>query len=324
VPGSIDVIVPVRDGYALTQDCLEHLARQTVAHRVIVVDDGSSDGTASRLAREWPEVTTVELGSNQGYTRAVNRGVAAGDGEYVVLVNNDVQLHADCLERLVAPLESDERLGSVAAVMLRPGEAQIDSFGVTADVTLAGFARLQGHEPAEAGVAAALLTGPEGTAGAYRRVAWEHVGGFDERIRAYMEILDLALRLATAGWQTTGAAGAVGVHIGSSTYGRRSAEQRRLAGFSRAYLLRRYGVMRTRAAIRAAATEALVVTGDAVLCRDLQSLRGRWQGWRAAAGHPRRPWPPSDVIDASITMGGSLRLRFGVLPRHRPTSGSES
>jgi GT2 family glycosyltransferase len=306
---SIDVVVAVHDHYELTRDCLEHLARQTVAHRTIVVDDGSGDGTPERVRREWPHATLVELGGNYGYTKAVNRGVGAGTGECVVLLNNDVQLRPDCLERLLAPLYDDPRVGSVAATLLRPGEKTIDSVGVSADATLAGFARLQGRPASEAALGAPVLTGPEGTTGAYRRDAWEQVGGLDETIGAYMEILDLALRLRTAGWATAVAPLARGVHLGSSTYGRRSARQRRMAGFSRGYLLRRYGVLRGRAGPRALLTEAAVVAGDLALCRDAQALRGRAEGWRAGANMPRRPRPPREAIDSSISLWESLRLR---------------
>ena len=310
---SIDVVVPVHSNYALTRDCLECLRRQTAAHRVIVVDDGSTDDTPERLRREWPQATVLELGSNNGYTYAVNRGVDAGDGELVVLLNNDVRPCPEFLEQLVAPLEKDPEIGSVAALMLAPGERMIDSFGVTTDVTLAGYARLQRQPVADAelsaGPHAPVLAGPEGAAGAYRRSAWELVGGLDETIVAYMEILDLALRLRIAGWSTASAPQARGVHLGSSTYGRRSARQRRLAGFSRGYLLRRYGVLRGRVGPRALMTEAAVVIGDTAICHDVQALRGRLDGWRAGAGLPRHPPPPPDVIDHSISLWRSLTLR---------------
>ena len=310
---SIDVVVPVHSNYALTRDCLECLRRQTTAHRVIVVDDGSTDDTPERLRREWPQATVLELGSNNGYTYAVNRGVDAGDGELVVLLNNDVRLCPEFLEQLVAPLEKDPEIGSVAALLLAPGERMIDSFGVTTDVTLAGYARLQRQPVADAELSAGphtpVLAGPEGAAGAYRRSAWEQAGGLDETIVAYMEILDLALRLRIAGWSTASAPQARGVHLGSSTYGRRSARQRRLAGFSRGYLLRRYGVLRGRVGPRALMTEAAVVTGDTAICHDVQALRGRLDGWRAGAGLPRHPPPPPDVIDHSISLWRSLALR---------------
>ncbi len=310
---AIDVVVPVYEHYDLTNSCLEYLARQSVDHRVIVVDDGSRDGSPERLEREWPGVKTVRLQSNGGYTRAVNHGVCAGEGEYVVLLNNDVQPRPDCLEWLIAPMQRDERVGSVAALMLAPGErGAIDSFGVSADVTLAGFARMQGKPPGGIHAGGPALTGPEGTAGAYRRAAWEQVGGFDETISAYMEILDLALRLRSAGWATAQAPDAVGVHLGSVTYGHRSPRQRRQAGFSRGYLLRRYGVLRRRTAPRALFTEALVVAADAIVCRDLQALRGRLEGWRAARGCERHAWP-EEAIDHSITLRESLALRRGAL-----------
>lgn len=306
---AIDVVIPVHNGYELTCDCLAHLERQTAAHRAIVVDDGSDDGASERLRREWPRVTVVQLGANHGYTRAVNRGVSAGTGEYVVLLNNDVQLRPDCLERLVAPLDGDPQVGSVAALMLKPGERTIDSLGVTADVTLAGFARMQGRNVDDMAIRTPVLTGPEGTAGAYRRAAWEQVGGLDETISAYMEILDLALRLRAAGWGAASAPRARGMHLGSSTYGKRSARQRRLAGFSRGYLLRRYGVLRSRVAARALLTEAAVVAGDLVICRDAHALRGRVEGWRAAREGELRAKPPSDAIDQSISLWESLKLR---------------
>jgi GT2 family glycosyltransferase len=312
---STDVVIPVYGHYELTRACLECLEHQTLAHRVIVVDDASGDDTVQRIRSDWPQVTLVELRSNRGFTYAVNRGVQAGDGEYVVLLNNDVRLRPDCLERLIVPL-GQERVGSVAALMLEGNEQRIDSFGVTVDVTLAGFARLQGHPPAQAFADGPVLAGPEGTAGAYRRSAWEQVGGLDEAIRAYMEIVDLALRLQIAGWDAAQAANAIGVHLGSSTYGQRSALQRRLAGFSRAYLLRRYGVLRGRVAPRTIFTEALVIAGDLVVCRDLQAARGRLEGWRAARRTPRHLSVPPAAIDSSISLRESLALRRGTLRRH--------
>jgi N-acetylglucosaminyl-diphospho-decaprenol L-rhamnosyltransferase len=311
VTGSIDVVVPAYNHWDLTVSCLQHLSAQTVAHRVIVVDNGSSDDTRWALARDWPHVGIVALDHNHPFTQAVNRGVDAGEGDYVVLLNNDVDLRPDCLEHLVSPLDRDPRVGSVATVLLQPGERAIDSVGVTADVTLAGFPRLQGLAPEHAADPRPLLTGPEGTAAAYRRAAWQQVGGLDESIDAYMEILDLALRLRQAGWGSVCALNAVGVHLGSATFGRGSARQRRLAGFSRGYLLRRYGVLHGRFAVRTLLTEMLVVAADALLARDLLALRGRLAGWRAAGGMTEHPKPPAEAIDHAISLRDSLELRRG-------------
>ena len=138
-----------------------------------------------------------------------------------------------------------------------------------------------------------------------------------------MEILDLALRLRSGGWSAAAAPDAIGIHLGSRTYGYRGkARQRRIAGFSRGYLLRRYGVLRRRVAARALFTEVLVVLADAILCRDLAALRGRVRGWRAARGMRPPPLAPAGgdrLVDlaAQIARAAPRRDRAPVAPAQR-------
>jgi N-acetylglucosaminyl-diphospho-decaprenol L-rhamnosyltransferase len=309
---SVDVVIPVHNGWRLTRRCLELLATQTLSHRVIVVDNGSTDGTSEQLRRTFPDVRVIELGTNTGFPAACNRGAAAGTGEVVVLLNNDVECRPDFLERLVAPLQWDDRLGSVASLLLAPGEQTIESFGLAADPTVAGYPRLRGLPVEAAQTADPTLIGPSGAAGAYRRNAWKRVGGLDEGVFAYAEDVDLALRLRADGWATAAVDTAVAIHIGSASAVARSAWQRYQGGFARGYFLRRYGVLRSRFAARALVTEAMVVAGDAVVySHDLQALRGRFAGWRAARGLPRVQ-RPQDAIDRRITFLKSLALRVRV------------
>jgi N-acetylglucosaminyl-diphospho-decaprenol L-rhamnosyltransferase len=314
VTSSIDVVIVAYNRYELTDSCLRHLAAQTIEHRVILLDNGSIDDTRARVAAEWPAVALESFEQNRGFAEACNRGVAAGSGEIVVLLNNDVDCRPDFLERLIAPL-ADERVGAVAALMLQPGERLIDSAGLAADVTLGGFPRLQGLDVAQAGSRQPLLAGPAGTAAAYRRVAWERVGGLDEGIFAYMEDFELGLRLRSAGWNAVVATDAVGVHLGSATHGHRSAWQRRHGGFGRGYMLRRYGLLRGRTAPRTLATEAVVVLGDLLISRDLAALQGRVAGWRAGRRVARLPRPPVEAVDQTIGFRDSLALRRGVYGR---------
>jgi N-acetylglucosaminyl-diphospho-decaprenol L-rhamnosyltransferase len=315
MPTSIDVVIVAYNRYELTDSCLRHLRTQTVEHRVILVENGSTDDTRARLRAERPEVHLECFDENRGFAEACNRGVAAGSAQIVVLLNNDVDCRPDCLERLVAPLAQDPQVGAVAALMLQPGEQLIDSAGLAADVTLGGFPRLQGLDAGKARSERPVLAGPAGTAAAYRRVAWEQVGGLDETIFAYMEDFDLALRLRSAGWKAVLAADAVGVHLGSATHGHRSAWQRRHGGFGRGYVLRRYGLLRGRTAPRALATEAVVVLGDIAISRDLAALRGRLSGWHAGGRTPRLSPPPAEALDHAITFRDSLALRRGVYGR---------
>ncbi len=310
----VDVAIVAYRNWQLTRSCLDHLRRQTLAHSVVVCDNGCDQGTLRRLAEEFPEVSSVGMERNMPYAVACNAAVAAGSAELVVMMNNDVDAPPDFLERLTAPFAGRPRLGSVASLLLRPGEEEIDSAGLVADCTLAGFPRFHGQPPSAARGARPGLTGPAGAAAAFRRDAWNEVGGLDESIFAYLEDLDLALRLRAARWETTLALDAVAVHVGSATLVHRSAEQRRKIGHARAYLLRRYGVLRARTAPRALATEATVVLGDSLFSRDLAALRGRLEGWRTAGewlGHDL-PRPPAEAIDARIGFLDSLRLRRGI------------
>ncbi len=312
---SIDVVIVTFNRYELTESCLRHLRAQTRAHRIIVVDNGSSDETRTRLRSDWPEVRLECLERNRGFAVGCNRGVKAGSGEIVVLLNNDVECRPDFLEELVAPLR-DPDVGSVAALMLQPGGERIDSLGLTTDVTLAGFPRLHGLPVGSACDPDPVLAGPSGTAAAYRRLAWEQVGGLDETIFTYMEDVDLALRLRTAGWNAVTAPSAVGMHLGSATHGHRSAWQRHNGGFGRGYLLRRYGLLRGPSTPRALATETIVVLGDLIISRDLAALRGRITGWNAGQSQPRHPRPPRAAIDHGIGFYDSLMRRREVYERH--------
>ncbi len=306
---SVDVAIVAYRHWELTRSCLEHLAAQTMAHRVTLCDNGCDEGTAERAAAEFPDVAVVRLERNMPYAVACNRAVANGNAELVVMMNNDVDVRPDFIEGVVAPFAATPALGSLGTLLLHPGEETIDSAGMVIDSTLSGFTRLRGRPRAEAGANRPGVTGPYGAAAAFRRTAWEQVGGLDETIPAYCEDLDLALRLRQAGWPTALALDAVGVHIGGATFGHRSADQRRRAGYGRGYVLRRYRVLRTRAAARALVTEAIVVAGDLVLSHDLAALWGRVAGWRGAASLPPRPRPPAAALDRDLGFLESLRLR---------------
>jgi N-acetylglucosaminyl-diphospho-decaprenol L-rhamnosyltransferase len=314
LPLTVDIVIPTSGRCDLTESCLSHLARQTRPHAVIVSDNGDSDETAERVRREWPAVRLIRWQERLSFATACNRGAHVGDGEVVVLLNNDVCCRPDWLERLVAPLEAEPETGSVACLLVRPGERTIDSVGLCADPTLAGYPRLAGLPVARAGDASPRLSGPAGAAGAYRRTAWEQVGGLDEAIFAYSEDLDLALRLRDAGWSASAAPDAVGMHLGSATHGHRTAWQRRHAGFARGYLLRRYGILRSRQAMRALTTEAAVGLADAIVSRDFAALSGRVAGWRAASGLPDRS-APADALDPGIGMRDSFALRAKIYGR---------
>jgi len=302
---SVDVVIPTWRGRDLLAGCLEHLSGQTHPDmQVIVVDNASGDGTAEMVRERFPAVRVIEMPDNVGFGRAVNAGVRAGHGEFVVLLNNDVEVEPQFVAAIVAPL-ADDGIAMVAGLTLIPGSGLVDAFGIEVDPTLAAYNRLRGRDP---GNRPGVLAGPSGGAAAYRRSAWDEAGGLDETLFAYGEDLDLALRMRAAGWRVADAPEARGVHLGGASVGVGSPWQRRLGGFARGYLLRRYGVLRGRQAVRALIFEALVVGWGLVRHRTLVPLTARVAGWRAGAGERRSV--PADAIDRSIGWRESFdRLR---------------
>lgn len=298
------VIVTWRSGERVLR-CLERLREQDVAHETWVVDNASDDGTVEGVRDRFPELRVLELERNLGFGRAVNAGAALGSAEAIVLVNDDVELEAGALSGLLEPL-GNASVGMVAGLTTIPGSGLVDGFGIELDVTLAPYNRLR-RQPF--GVEPGRLLGPSGGLAAYRRAAFEQAGGFDERLFAYGEDVDLALRLRRAGWAAAAAPRARGVHLGGASFGVDSPRQRYLAGFSRAFLLRRYGVLRGGHAGRALAIECLVIAAGLARGRTLAHVRGRLAGWRAAGRE--RLGVPNGAVDERITTREAVRRLRG-------------
>ena len=197
------VVVPNWNGRAWLDGCLNSLAAQTVAPlEVIVVDNGSTDGSVAHLRAEHPRVGVGELGHNTGFAPPANLGVRSARGPFVALVNTDVVLSADWLARVsqtlcrhpdaaavackILALSDDRRVYDAGDVLRRDGACeQRGRFGVD---------RGQWNQAGE-------VFGACAAAALYRRAAVLSVDGFDERFFAYLEDVDLALRLRLAGWR---------------------------------------------------------------------------------------------------------------------------
>ena len=298
-----DIVVVTYKARELVATCLEHLvAARRPGDRIVVVDNASADGTVAMVRERFPDVLVLELPRNIGFGRAVNAAAAGGRGDAIVLINNDLFVEPEFVGALLAPLEADPAVGMVAAMSLMPGGEHVDGFGIELDVALAAYNRLRLRRPDEP---AGVLAGPSGGAAAYRRSAFERAGGFDEALFAYGEDVDLALRLRQAGWRAAAAPTARGVHLGGASFGVGSPLQRRLGGFARGFLLRRYGVLRSRAALRGLVVEALVIGWGLVRFRTAVPLTARIAGWRAAGRRRVRVDPAA--IDRSITFREAVR-----------------
>ena len=129
------IVIPAFNEATVISEVVTDL--RSVFDNVVCVDDGSRDETPARLRVDWPDVSCVSLEANRGFSAACNCGAREGSGEIIVLLNNDVECRPDFLERLTHPFGGNERVGSVASLLLQPGELRIESFGLVVDPTLA-------------------------------------------------------------------------------------------------------------------------------------------------------------------------------------------
>jgi N-acetylglucosaminyl-diphospho-decaprenol L-rhamnosyltransferase len=302
------VYIPNYNGSQRIGRALRSLREQSRPIDVVVADNGSTDDSVPLLREEFPEVTVLALERNLGFGPAINRAAREHPADPLILLNNDVEAEPRFVEAMLDA--ATESVRSVAGMLLQersPG--LIDSAGVVADRALMGFDYLHG-EPAEAAAGAADPLGPTGGAALYDRAAFEAVGGFDERVFLYYEDLDLALRMASAGGRCRLAPGATAVHAYSASLGAGSAQKFAHTGWSRGYMLRRYGVMsRPRLAGRVLATEGAICAGQLLMDRTGAGLRGRLRGWRDGGGLGRRELDGVELLDISPREALALRRR---------------
>ena len=300
------VYIPNFNGALRLGAALDSLREQTRPVDVIVVDNGSADDSAELVRERHPEAMLMELGRNLGFGPALNRAIAEHPGDPVILLNNDAVADPRFIEALLdAHATGAEMVAGVLTQELHPD--LIDSAGVVADCTLMGFDYLHG-EPLAAAPEAADPLGPTGGAALYAKAAFDAVGGFDERIFLYYEDLDLALRLAAAGARCRLAPAATAAHAYSASLGASSSAKYERTGWSRGYMLRRYGVMsRPREAARTLVAEGAICIGQLLIDRTTAGLRGRLRGWRDGGGLERRKLGDAELLN--LTPGAALRLR---------------
>lgn len=234
-PPLLTVAILSYDGRHLLEIVLPSLDAQRFRDfRTVVVDNGSCDGTEDWLAQHWPHVEVVALPANVGVTVALNVCVDAGAGsEFVCLLNNDLELHPDCLGELMAALQEHPQAGSAGAKMMNYHErSKIDGAG---DIFVwQGLPIRRGWSEVDRGQydQPRAIFGACGATVMYRRAALETVGPFDERFFAIYEDADWCFRAQLAGWDCRYVPSALSFHMGSETLGRE------LSDFTRFHLWR--------------------------------------------------------------------------------------
>ncbi|MBI3091806.1 MAG: glycosyltransferase [Candidatus Tectomicrobia bacterium] len=229
-PRFVSVVIPSFDGRELLARCLpplrRALARQPVEHEIIVVDNGSTDGTAEFLVRDWPEVRLLRQRRNLGFIGGCNAGAAAARGSHLLFLNNDMVVDEEFLSPLCAGFEAPAVAAVTARILMTDPAKQGMESGLTVGRLAHGRFDLWHRRLLDERLAAefppslpCLYAG--GGSSLFSRAAFQQLGGFD-RLYApfYFEDVDLSYRAWQRGWQVRFATQSAVEHQHRGTIGR--------------------------------------------------------------------------------------------------------
>lgn len=228
-PPAISVVVVNYNGEDFLSDCLNALRSQTFTDfEVIVVDNGSTDGSPDLLRDRFQWVRVIRLAENTGFARGNNIGFASSAAKYVATLNNDTIVSGGWLQALHEAAEADSNIGMAASkIYLGREGSELDSAGML--IYPDGMSRQRGHGQIDPEVEGTgrfdrpeEVLFPSACAALYRRAMLDDVGFFDEDFFSYCEDSDLGLRARLAGWKAVFAPRAVVRHLYSGTGGRYS------------------------------------------------------------------------------------------------------
>lgn len=200
----ISVIIPSWNGLEFLKTCLPSLKKQTFKNfEVIVVDNGSTDGSSSYITTYFPSYRVIKLEKNYGFAKAVNIGIKQSEGDYIFLLNNDTEVHKECLKYLIQAFKKNPEASFISAKMLNYYKRDlIDNAGDQIDASGHLIVRgLNKKDGPEFNKACPLFLATGGGTLIKKRLFNPPVGGFDEDFFFYMEDADFFFRAQLMGFK---------------------------------------------------------------------------------------------------------------------------
>ncbi len=211
----IFVVIPSWNAADIISACLASLNNQTCPHKVIVVENGSTDDSINVIKQNFPEVIILEFSDNAGFAGGVNRGIKYAldkSADYIALFNNDAVADKNWLMELVREINTDKNIAIVTGKLMRSDKTHFDSTGDFYTIWGLPYPRSrnqldtgQHDQPEE-------VFGASGGASLYRPELFKQIGLFDEDFFAYYEDVDISFRAQMAGWKVRYAPNAVAYH----------------------------------------------------------------------------------------------------------------
>ena len=196
----VSVVVVSWNSRADLPECLDSLRRQSQPNfEVILVDNGSTDGTAEYVRTEHPWVRLHQLDTNLGYAAGNNAGFARATGEYLVVLNPDTEVEPDFVAGLLEAIDKPGMGLATSRICLFDDRSLINTCGNDIHISGLGFCRGL-YEPKVEFEESGVVPSISGCAFMIRRAALDRIGGFDADYFVYAEDSDLSLRAALAGF----------------------------------------------------------------------------------------------------------------------------
>jgi GT2 family glycosyltransferase len=325
----VSIIIPSWNGKHWLQKCLPTISAQTFrGFEIIVVDNGSTDGSTEWVSADFPCVQIIRNTQNAGFGRATNQGISLARSPYVVTLNNDTQVASNWLECLMRVVQNEPRVGMWASKMVFAEQPEVinsagicvDKCGIAWDGMGGDLDRADDIEPRE-------VFGPCGGAALYSRAMLNDVGLFDEDFFAYHEDVDLAWRARLRGWRCLYVPTAVVHHYHSAAMKDTVTDKWRLLGRNKiAMILKNYPAPQLfwyapliLAYDLMMATYGLVTRGEASHILGRKDGLMNWQFWwrKRMLIQSRRTMTSSDweKIVLPIATPWAIRRRFRYLTR---------
>lgn len=232
------VVIPNYNGMKYIADCLSSLMRGKDIPEIIVVDNGSTDGSREWIGKMYPSIQVIAFEENKGFSAAVNAGIRATKTEFVFLLNNDTTVQAEAIYALEAAMEQNTQIFSVAGKMINMKcQDKLDGAGDFYNAFGWAFSRGKDKKFDQYEKPNRIFSACAGAA-LYRRELFQQIGLFDENHFAYLEDLDIGYRANLLGYRNIYEPKAVIYHAGSGVSGsRHNAFKVRLSSRNSIYLI---------------------------------------------------------------------------------------
>lgn len=214
----VTIIIPNYNNIELLKKTLNSIYKYYNDTKTIVVDNNSKEDV-QKIIKCFDNVELINLDKNYGFAKAVNEGIKLSNSEFVVLLNNDVEVEKGWLESLLDLIKNDEKIFSVSSKMIQYNDrTKIDDAGD--EYTILGYTIKRGNNEYthNFNTDKEIFSSCAGAA-IYRKKIFDKIGYFDEEFFAYMEDVDIGFRARIYGYKNMYCSSAVVYHIGSATTG---------------------------------------------------------------------------------------------------------